>query len=430
MKTKLKSILALLLLSAIHAPLSTCLAQGSLTPPGAPAPTMKTLAQIEPRTPVDAAHTPGDASNLFIITNSGSYYLTGNIVGITNMHGISIQADAVTLDLNGFALIGPTHIAYGSYSAEAGIIVPNPQSSIAIRNGILRGCGEFGLNARNAVSSQFDHLRAESNSLVTGGAGDIGIGTGCTVSDCTALGNGYFGFSNSGIDIFYGSGCVINHCTISGNVVGIFGGSGNTFTGCTIQGNSSSGCFVLTNCAFAGCNFQGNGTALAGGSGNAITTCNVQGNAAGISTGAGSTVSGCTVMGNSSYGITAGSGSTISGCTVQQNRGDGIQVSGFCQVLNNTVYANGGGAAGVGGIHITGNGNRIDGNHVMNNANDGILFNTNVAKNILVRNDSSGNGNFQYRFPGASFAFGDNIIGQIYSDATNSQINAWANFSR
>jgi hypothetical protein len=27
--------------------------QGALTPPGAPAPTMKSLAQIEPRTPVD-----------------------------------------------------------------------------------------------------------------------------------------------------------------------------------------------------------------------------------------------------------------------------------------------------------------------------------------------------------------------------------------
>ena len=52
----------------------------SLTPPGAPAPTMKSLAQIEPRTAVNAANTPGDAGNLFIISNSGSYYLAANVV--------------------------------------------------------------------------------------------------------------------------------------------------------------------------------------------------------------------------------------------------------------------------------------------------------------------------------------------------------------
>src|SRR5438105_5129643 len=38
--------------------------QGSLTPPGAPAPSMKTLQQVEPRTPISSAP--------FTITNSGS----------------------------------------------------------------------------------------------------------------------------------------------------------------------------------------------------------------------------------------------------------------------------------------------------------------------------------------------------------------------
>ncbi len=43
-------------------------AQGPLAPPGAPAPTFKTLQQVEPRTPISALP--------FTISQPGSYYLT------------------------------------------------------------------------------------------------------------------------------------------------------------------------------------------------------------------------------------------------------------------------------------------------------------------------------------------------------------------
>src|SRR5688572_4518206 len=76
-------------------------AQGTLNPPGTPAPTMKTLQQIEPRVPVTTAGTSADYE--FIISQPGSYYLQGNLL-VTRTNGIRIAAEGVTLDLNGFEI--------------------------------------------------------------------------------------------------------------------------------------------------------------------------------------------------------------------------------------------------------------------------------------------------------------------------------------
>jgi hypothetical protein len=87
------------------------LAQGPLTPPpGAPAPTMKTLEQIEPRTPISALP--------FTISSPGSYYVSGDLVVVANQHGISIDASNVTLDLGGFELVSPPVIAMARSSTS------------------------------------------------------------------------------------------------------------------------------------------------------------------------------------------------------------------------------------------------------------------------------------------------------------------------
>src|SRR5216117_1440443 len=115
---------------------------GPLDPPAGPvAPTGKTLGEVEPRIAVNAANTPGDSNSLFKITQPGSYYLTGNITGVANKHGIEIAASGVTLDLNGFDLLGAPGSLDGVSVTTAAV-----QSNITVFNGSVRAWGDKGID--------------------------------------------------------------------------------------------------------------------------------------------------------------------------------------------------------------------------------------------------------------------------------------------
>jgi hypothetical protein len=133
---------ALLLFGLNLLTINNCLfAQGSLTPPGAPGATMKTLTQIEPRTPISGA---------FNIAAPGSYYLTTNItLNLINQVGISINASGVTLDLNGFTIGSSAN--YSSVSNAGAIELGSGLSDITIRNGHLRG----GVTYNSGTFSEF-----------------------------------------------------------------------------------------------------------------------------------------------------------------------------------------------------------------------------------------------------------------------------------
>ena len=123
MKTKL---LLTTIVSAFFI-LPSAFGQGPLTPPGAPAPTMKTLAQIEPRTAIT------NTASAVTITNSGSYYLTGNLT-VSSGDAITIAANGVTLDLKGFTVRSALASPAGS-----GILLTNALRDITILNGHILG---------------------------------------------------------------------------------------------------------------------------------------------------------------------------------------------------------------------------------------------------------------------------------------------------
>jgi hypothetical protein len=120
------TLILLALVSAFSLQPSALLhAQGSLTPPGAPAPTMKSLDQIEARTPISSAP--------YTITQPGSYYLTHNLT-VSSGDGIDITTNGVTLDLNGFTISSTAASATGN-----GILLNSGWSDITICNGHIRG---------------------------------------------------------------------------------------------------------------------------------------------------------------------------------------------------------------------------------------------------------------------------------------------------
>jgi len=181
--------LALATLSTFNSQLSTVFAQGSLTPTGPPGPTMVTLQQIEPRTPIAT-------TNLFTIRQPGSYYLTTNLTVGTG-DAIDILINGVTLDLNGFTISSTSPNASGN----AIYLAANGNTDIAIVNGhIVSG-----------VTGNF-----VDGAWTFAGPGFInGITANGTPSNIRVSGVSVSGCLGDGINLGAGNSMVVESCTVS-----------------------------------------------------------------------------------------------------------------------------------------------------------------------------------------------------------------------
>jgi hypothetical protein len=243
-------------ITALNALACIAFAQGSLTPPGAPAPTMKTLAQIEARTPISSVP--------FTINQSGSYYLTNN-VSVSSGDAITIAVSHVTLDLNGFT-VGSTQ---PTASTACGILLGSGLRNIRIANGFI----ESGVTNNGAY-------------VYSGSGFGYGIcysGTG--PKNVLVSGIGVSGCLNHGIYIGGGASLVVESC-----VVQTVGGSG--IVASTVRSSSAFDCGesgVLGELV-SDCRAQaGNGTGVSG-----ITVLNCWGaSAMGIGLYAESTAQNC-----------------------------------------------------------------------------------------------------------------------------------------
>lgn len=429
------SIAALLLISSLNSHLSSSAhAQGgSLTPPpGAPGPVMKSLAQIEPRT--DLANVAGDASNHHVITASGSYFLSGNL-DVTKTNGISIQATQVTLDLGGFSIrrtsgaggIGIQIVPAAEHCAVkngfvAGFAVgvgpqTSPDEFLAADYGVLEklavtGCSFKGLCGRHHWRITDCHARKNSGPEVVGiQVQDGSILTGCTAADNTG--------ATAFIGIAVGQGSVLADCAATSNKAtagycrGITAGSGTTLRNCTASSNSAPagacvGILVASNSTVVGCSATENSSSGAvcigidagNGSGSTLVDCTVGYNTAqgstvvGLKLSNGCTVSNCTAKDHtgsnpadpslSGVGIQALNGMcSVSGCTVANSSGDGIRIGANSSVRDCLVDLN-----SAAGIHVTGEGARIEGNILADNLTG---LKVDSARCLILGNSAYGN---------------------------------------
>jgi parallel beta-helix repeat protein len=228
-KPLLVAAAAMLLLNPEFA---TVLAQGSLTPPGAPAPTMKSLDQVEPRTAI---------TNLPITINQGgSYYLTQSFEQAFASDAISIRTNNVTLDLNGFTI----HQT-GNPPVIVGIRLENainvPLKNVIVKNGTVTGFNAPDVTCLGIRNCVFENLVLTESTVsgisiqAFGTAGSVGN----VLRHCRACDN-----SSTGVVFLSGSGNiqnVIEECEALNNATGFsLSASSNLLIRCRASGNANN----------------------------------------------------------------------------------------------------------------------------------------------------------------------------------------------
>jgi hypothetical protein len=235
---------------------------------------------------VTASDTPGFPVT---IDTGGSYLLTGSLtVSDPNSDGIEILEDnGVSLDLNGFEIVGPVTCSGDPLSCDPGSgigIDAQGRTRVTVREGWVRGFAQYGVQVGDR--GHLRNLGVESN-----GAHGIVAGAQASVVECIA-------YQNGGAGISVGSESVVQWSVAASNGAdGINTDSANAIVGNVSSSNGSRG-------------ISSNGVA--------------------------SVIRENRVVGNGSHGI-EGTEIVVRNNSVRENGQEGIRSSGAGTVIGNAV---------------------------------------------------------------------------------------------
>jgi hypothetical protein len=434
--TRKNVVFALLAATTLHLT-ATGLFAGDLNPPaGAVGETMKTLDEVEPRTPISQADIP------FQILKDGSYYLTESVrvANPGDAFVIRVGVDNVTLDLRGFTIFGAT----GGAQANYGILIEQGVENVTIRDGDIVTCGLAGLYAGETTdvrvlrvtssdhggygfamgtSSQLIDCVAHSNAADGFQTGDgcslvrcvarnnfltgITVGVGCRVTDSTAndnFGIGIYAFVNcvvtgsvanfNRVDGIAISGGKATDCMARGNTGNGFSGSG-AFTSCVASSNGADGFSVTSASVLQNCSSSYNNIGFTLDDGSAALNCEAQSNSKQGFVVSNSTLEACSAHNNVLSGFMANRGN-LTDCAATNNSLHGFEISGS-YIKGSMAVANDGS-----GIEAS-NTNTIDGNHCRQNgfALGGYGISLTGSSNAVLRNVCGNNSTGQYNIGGA-----------------------------
>ena len=274
------------------------LAQGPLIPPGGPVPTMKTLDQVEPRAPISQLGAT--------ISSAGSYYFSANPTAslvANGMNGITVAASDVTIDLNGFELVG-------FVNSGARIFLNSGVTNVTIRNGTIRNWTGNGIDGRGNARVRVENVRVVNN----GGSGII-VDVDGKVLNCVAQGS-------VGVGIKALDNCLIESCQVI-----------------STSGSPGTGILVGDSVNVARCITRSNaGPGISTGNNAVISNCNAQANVGfGIKATDNCTITDCAVLSTSGAGapgIATGDTGLVSGCTSRLNTGDNIRLGANSMAAN------------------------------------------------------------------------------------------------
>jgi hypothetical protein len=202
-----------------------------------------------------------------IICQPGSYRLSGNLaVPDANTTAIQITAPDVTIDLNGFAIVGPGGKGNGIGILVIRSTVSDALNNTSVSNGTIRGMGSSGIDLVNgrvykiqAIANGSDGIDALGDSLVSECISNFNGGEGINLGG-TAMNNIANGNAGDGITSVFPA--VVTGNKVVSNAANGINVENGLVSGNVANFNSKAGIQVTCPANIVGNHLFGNGSGI------------------------------------------------------------------------------------------------------------------------------------------------------------------------